>query len=388
MATDAKRNRTDWLPPAEDRAAYGLSAELVQRSLAQNEALFASGGLTLLALDRLYTFKSALAAYSAQSHALTGGGDDVDAGGDDGHLRLEDAVDELRRCVLANGRRPLRRGALLRAYDGCLRFTDAALADVCRMYARAYGGPDGDDGVVGDALTMSPVAVAVPVRDRAVVEKPLPKIPSPVEEEGPEEVAEPAVQGPHDEIAAPARCAADEMPGNEARPTEGREGREAFVNLTRMAVATATVAPIVVTPRTSPVVVTPRTSPSVSKATLPQLRLQTTFDAPGKRKKAEVPAAADEKWEMSIHLEEAGAVESDEEEEDLTARPTGPAGGMPRWSGAGGFSIDEIISEDRGPHLLGPTTPHGFDDISPITRGEWGFLVGSQMGRTVAVTTC
>lgn len=48
------------------------------------------------------------------------------------------------------------------------------------------------------------------------------------------------------------------------------------------------------------------------------------------------------------------------------------------------------ISTVGGP-ALGPMTPNGADDISPITRGEWGHLfAGSAFlnARTVAVTTC
>jgi hypothetical protein len=39
----------------------------------------------------------------------------------------------------------------------------------------------------------------------------------------------------------------------------------------------------------------------------------------------------------------------------------------------------------------GPTTPNGYDDISPVTRGEWGFLFkgeGWKGARTAAVETC
>ncbi|CRK28325.1 hypothetical protein BN1708_015188 [Verticillium longisporum] len=79
---------TEWLSPATDAASSGLAAPLIRRSLAQNEVLFASDGLTLVSLDRLYTFKAALASF-----ARTGS-----------PLRLEDAVDELRRLVLARCR--------------------------------------------------------------------------------------------------------------------------------------------------------------------------------------------------------------------------------------------------------------------------------------------
>jgi hypothetical protein len=51
----------------------------------------------------------------------------------------------------------------------------------------------------------------------------------------------------------------------------------------------------------------------------------------------------------------------------------------------------EEFREDRGPHRRGPMTPNGFEDLTPITKGEWCFLMvgdGWSRGRTVAVETC
>jgi len=47
--------------------------------------------------------------------------------------------------------------------------------------------------------------------------------------------------------------------------------------------------------------------------------------------------------------------------------------------------------EDKGPHRRGPTTPNGFEDITPVTKGEWCFLMvgeGWRNGRKIAVETC
>jgi hypothetical protein len=49
------------------------------------------------------------------------------------------------------------------------------------------------------------------------------------------------------------------------------------------------------------------------------------------------------------------------------------------------------VKEDRGPHRRGPVTPNGFEDITPVTKGEWCFLMvgeGWKTARTVAVETC
>jgi hypothetical protein len=46
---------------------------------------------------------------------------------------------------------------------------------------------------------------------------------------------------------------------------------------------------------------------------------------------------------------------------------------------------------DRGPHFRGPPTPHGFEDITPVTKGEWCFLMvgeGWMQAKTAAVVTC
>ncbi|KAF4637361.1 hypothetical protein G7Y89_g730 [Cudoniella acicularis] len=54
------------------------------------------------------------------------------------------------------------------------------------------------------------------------------------------------------------------------------------------------------------------------------------------------------------------------------------------------FDIAETVSEDRGPHFRGPLTPKAFEDITPITKGEWCFLMVGEgfAARTAAVETC
>ena len=52
---------------------------------------------------------------------------------------------------------------------------------------------------------------------------------------------------------------------------------------------------------------------------------------------------------------------------------------------------NEGLKEDRGPHRRGPLTPNGFEDITPVTKGEWCFLMvgeGWKEAKTVAVETC
>jgi hypothetical protein len=51
----------------------------------------------------------------------------------------------------------------------------------------------------------------------------------------------------------------------------------------------------------------------------------------------------------------------------------------------------ELENVDRGPHRRGAVTPNGFEDITPVTRGEWCFLMvgeGWKGGKQAAVETC
>lgn len=61
------------------------------------------------------------------------------------------------------------------------------------------------------------------------------------------------------------------------------------------------------------------------------------------------------------------------------------ARGRDRWGTHSSFA------EDKGPHRRGPMTPNGREDITPITKGEWCFLMvgeGWKDGRRGAVETC
>jgi len=52
--------------------------------------------------------------------------------------------------------------------------------------------------------------------------------------------------------------------------------------------------------------------------------------------------------------------------------------------------IEVVLREDRGPHRRGPATPNGFDDVTPVTRGEWSFLIvggGWKEAKRAAVET-
>ncbi|KFY00882.1 hypothetical protein V490_01160, partial [Pseudogymnoascus sp. VKM F-3557] len=67
------------------------------------------------------------------------------------------------------------------------------------------------------------------------------------------------------------------------------------------------------------------------------------------------------------------------EEVPRLAAPTAPRE-RERGSGA-------TVRSFKGPYCRGPVTPGGWGDITPVTRGEWGFVVGGWKGRG-AVETC
>lgn len=323
----------------------------MRRSLAQNEVLFSADGLALLALDHLYTFKAALAAYSRARTTQTTQTHQTQAPEPRRwwaplpSAQLEDAVDELRRLVLADGRRRLRKTRLLAAYGWLGLVDETALADVCRMYARAYGGVDGDCGVEDD------VDGDLNVR-------------RPASEEEEEEVG--LAFTADEAIDAWAGMAAEQRDEGEEEAERERE-REA---LEQMLLRT--------TPRL-------RAPPSPKG---PALKLQTTFEKP-KPAGREVEIVGDEKVWAGPDGEE-----DEDEDEELTARPGKAGAGFTFWNNS--VSIDGVLNNSHEPSHpevgdgLGPMTPNGYDDISPITRGEWGFLTGEAWsgGRTVAVETC
>ncbi|KAF9765199.1 hypothetical protein IL306_002572 [Fusarium sp. DS 682] len=235
------------------------------------------------------------------------------------HLRLEDAVDELRRIILATNGAKVSKTAILRSYDW-LSVSNWALVDLDRMYRRAYGGPEQCGGISG--LTS---------------------------------FAEPAIK--------PISDSQERYKEEEAEET------------------------------TISIAVTKGKTPSPK----PLLKLQTNF-TPGpilkpKPKKIEAPTQAPIQTEAE-----------EEEDGDRTARPTDQLYfTMQQWEPPS--TIDQILT--AGPvnrsafspltptpimspasPRFGPLTPHEYDDISPTTRGEWGFMMADnafQSGRKAGV---
>ncbi|KAL7918967.1 hypothetical protein ACQKWADRAFT_216099 [Trichoderma austrokoningii] len=293
-----------WLVPFASPSTRELATQLFHSSVVQNEVLFSSDGLTLLTLDRLYSIKSALSSYSKTGSALM----------------LEDAVDELRRYVLAHNGRRVTRSALLRSYDW-LSVSNSAIIDLDRMYRRAYGGYDQTGGITGMA---------------------------------PELVIKPFV------LDLPPKAKFEDWEDGSLSPSS------TILDDDIIGIAVTAI---------------PYVKPPTPRRIGPVLKLQTAF--PAKSKYLDLGDEVPKEDEDS---------EDDNDDEAHTARPVyHQAAAAAMWSSR--LTIDEMLSSNQDLHspAVGPMTPHGYDDISPVTRGEWGFLMGGsglQMGKTAAVETC
>lgn len=320
------------IAPALNAAKCGLDTELINRSVEQQDILFASEGLELISFDRLYSLKAALSLYSKTGSPL----------------RLEDAVDELRRYVLATGRK-VKKSDLLLSYDW-LSVTPMALADLDRMYRRAYGGVELAGGIEGIPFRTIPEASAWSD-----------------DEDDQYDVEADEFQDEDSGICLSA------LPDS---PTVDLDSIGLAVSTTpvpvHVGVAVAVPVPLPILTRRPP-------SPK-----LPLLRVETSFE---KR-----PAYRETEDDTTNTGETAVKNTHEIEEEPATARPddadkAAARGGL--WQT--GLSIDQVLSAGPDPppaEACVPPTPNGYDDISPITRGEWGFLLvdkGFQGARTVAV---
>ncbi|RDL38127.1 uncharacterized protein BP5553_05560 [Venustampulla echinocandica] len=120
---------------------------------------------------------------------------------------------------------------------------------------------------------------------------------------------------------------------------------------------------------------------------LPQLQLQTSFTKP-----TAVPS-------FSVRMSIVGSRESEASwfsEDDETPLPLSvvevgeSAKGTDLLSAVScQFDLERVAAavENRGPHLRGPLTPNTFEDITPVTQGEWCFLMVGNVRRG-PVETC
>ncbi|KAI0539904.1 hypothetical protein GGR58DRAFT_205094 [Xylaria digitata] len=351
--------RRGGLPAVTTAKACGLSADLVRRSIQQNEVLFSADGLTLLGLDRLYSFKAALAAYARtiitsdsqmqsplgspglSNHPMPPAPTSTMADGS----RLEDAVDCLRRLVLSNGSRPVPKAELYRNFDW-MGVNSTALADVERMYKRAYGGPE----------------------RRGPFE--LPPIPKYQEQE---------------------------------QDREADAKRVGFIKIGTPPPSKAQTTPVLklnTNITTTPHVVRPKPK-ALPQAPIASNEVDVNRKPSGAQENSSANAERlNDTQELEIRfdgLDMMAEQSNDCADDNYTPRVLcdGPVRPSMFWPNGNtlGMSIDEMLSpcDNRQSQQLGPMTPNGYDDISPITRGEWGFLFKGDtwtQGRTAVVETC
>ncbi|KAI0481444.1 hypothetical protein F4859DRAFT_419870 [Xylaria cf. heliscus] len=330
------------LPAVTTASACGLSADIVRRSILQNEVLFSSEGLTLLGLDRLYSFKAALSAYAKSittpsSRMQT----PVRSPGLSNHpintipptpttmaadsSRLEDAVDCLRRLVLSNGGRSVPKADIYRSFDW-MGVNQAALSDVEQMYRRAYGGLE----------RRGPFDAPPILRDK--------------EHEQDGELD--AKRMGFIKIGTPP------PPKTQTTPV-----LKLNTNITTT--------PRLIRPKPKAVPQAPALDTGIGSGRKPS----GTQDINGGSNAEEVEIRIDG---MEIAIEQGN--DCDNEDGDRTPHPLrdGPVRPSMFWPHGHKLSgsIDELLSpcDNRQSQRLGPMTPNGYDDISPITRGEWGFL--------------
>ncbi|KAI8952848.1 hypothetical protein F4801DRAFT_190395 [Xylaria longipes] len=322
------------LPAVTTASACGLSADLVRRSIQQNEVLFSSEGLTLLGLDRLYSFKAALSAYAKSivtpnsriqtparspglsNHPINAMPPTPTSTAADSS-RLEDAVDCLRRLVLSNGGRSVPKADLYRSFDW-MGVNPTALSDVERMYRRAYGG---------------------------------------LEQRGP-------FEAPH-------------ILREKEREQDGEADakRMGFIKISTPPPPKTQTTPVL--KLNTNVTTTPRLIRPKPKA-VPQAPALNTAIGSGRKPSGTQEVNGGTIEEVEIRID--GMDCDNEEDGDRTPHPLrdGPPRPSMIWpnGNALGGSIDELLSpcDNRQSQQLGPMTPNGYDDISPITRGEWGFL--------------
>lgn len=429
---------------AHEPSTYSIPSVVLHSSILQNEALHSSEGMTLLSLDHLYTFKTALSHYAATRLEPSS------------HLRLEDAVDELRRYVLSStaGRRRLLKSTLVQAYDWLGPVNDAVLAEVTEMYSRAYGGTT-DMGVEDDLVQSMSCDSATGTSVDPASEDQIAEVSNATEYLTPSVSRTPLPsEMAQESIAGDCSFRADETMENvtvvsfaqsemntpmdgqaaieeQAMDTEADDSRDKTpvpTNKASLSTAASNDLQQIVSkslpglPPSPHQILTPKIAPRPSA---PSLKLQTSFPtihkpAP-KRKKTPVPSrrqsrsktfpalptsillsipAPSSPADNDICIElvspedsDTESLRTDFEDADLTARSPAKTPGGSIWLG-----IDDILSGDgfldrkrRSSDLflqtpagekLGPMTPNGYEDISPVTRGEWGFLMVGESFRT------
>jgi len=156
-----------WLIPpssstsSSSKSASGLklTSDLIRRSLQQHDIIYGSESLTLLAVDRIYTFKLALSEYSKTF--MPAPSPKYNPLSREEKLKQRNqakvrALDELRLLVLFQKSRPISQSYLLRSYDH-LSISVPALRSVNEAYKACFHADGVDIDAVRPLIATSPL---------------------------------------------------------------------------------------------------------------------------------------------------------------------------------------------------------------------------------------
>lgn len=309
-----------WIAPPSTSSA--LPDDVIRQSLQQNDIVFSNEGLTLLGIDKIYTFKLATAAYMRA----------------DGHEErastLAAAVNELRLLVLTQKGRRISASYLQRSYPA-IEISETRL----RMINNAYKSEYKSDGVAMNSSEAASTTRTSPMTADTATRIITPAVPlSQVSQFQQRREAVPVVPAAVPLSQAPQlqrwREAAQVVPAAVpiAQVAQFQKRREAV--------------PVV------PVMPVTRTRTATTTA-IPAVRLP-VGRPPGDQAKPFVP--------------------------------------KPRTVEARPLTVEEVeilrLSQWL-PKGTGPVTPNHYAEVTPITRGEWGMLMGGREGGNLGdVQTC
>jgi hypothetical protein len=144
---------------SKSASGHKLTSNLIRHSLQQHDIIYGSESLTLLAVDRIYTFKLALAEYSKTFMPAPSPKYNPLSRQDRLNQRNQAkirALEELRLLVLFHKNRPISQSYLLRSYDH-LSISVPALRSVNEAYKACFHADGVDIDAVRPLIPSSPL---------------------------------------------------------------------------------------------------------------------------------------------------------------------------------------------------------------------------------------
>ena len=292
---------------------------------------------------------------------------------------LTSTVDGLRRLVLSQNGRKVNQAYLMRVYDW-LEVSQKALSEINEAYKTAYGGRTREGGIeMQEEEEKQPQQPAVPlVRTMTNEEKkqphesavPLVRMMASEEKKEPQQLIQSLVRTMSKEVK--------KQPQQSLKPLI----RPIPIGARNQVQTPAPLVKTMANEARKPPTRTALASNAEKKALtlLPLLNLQTNFQ---NTNHSIGFAPLDTSTSSSFAVGIASPTNSSFSTpgsglKDLEVGESAKGRDYHAWS----------LKEDKGPHMRGPMTPNGHDDITPMTKGEWSFLKDGWYPRTAAVETC